>query len=73
MAAAMGPTGELTGNDSVVGSPASSRPSSPGIPTEKTGAERRASSGAAAHVTLEAFKRALAGNAAKVRELAAEE
>ncbi|CAK9787187.1 HAD-like protein [Cutaneotrichosporon oleaginosum] len=73
MAAALAPTGELTGNDSVVGSPATSRPSSPGIPTEKTGAERRTSTGAAAHVTLEAFKRALAGNATKVRELAAEE
>ncbi|BEI83688.1 hypothetical protein CcaverHIS002_0402920 [Cutaneotrichosporon cavernicola] len=73
LASAMAPTGELTGNDSVVGSPMSSRPSSPGIPTEKTAAERRRSSGAAAHVTLDAFKRALAGNANKVRELALEE
>lgn len=72
IAAAIHPSAELTGNDSVVGSPATSRPGSPGV-GEKLGAERRPSSGAAAHVTLEAFKRALAGNANKVRELAAEE
>jgi hypothetical protein len=56
---------ELTGNDSVVGSPAASRPGSP--PPEAAapkGAdmERKPS---AQGVTLEAFKRALAGNAAK--------
>ncbi|GMK58966.1 hypothetical protein CspeluHIS016_0604080 [Cutaneotrichosporon spelunceum] len=73
LASALPATSELTGNDSVVGSPMASRPSSPGIPTGKTAAERRRSSGAAAHVTLDAFKRALAGNADKVRELAVEE
>jgi beta-phosphoglucomutase-like phosphatase (HAD superfamily) len=64
------PTGELTGNDSVIGSPVNSRPGSPDLKA----ADRRASANAAtANVTLEAFKRALVGNATKARELAAEE
>jgi hypothetical protein len=56
---------ELTGNDSVVGSPVPSRPGSPGnekrvedgVPQQNTG------------VTLESFKKALAGNAAKPRRV----
>lgn len=59
---------ELTGNDSVVGSPAASRPGSrPGSPPNgEKGAdiERRPSQQG---VTLEAFKRAFAGNARKNR------
>lgn len=62
------PTGELTGNDSVVGTPASSTPGSP----ELKPADRRPSQNGTS-VTLESFKRALAGNANKVRELQAEE
>lgn len=71
LARSIAPTGELTGNDSVVGSPVPSRPGSPSFGDKA--AERRASNGAAANISLEAFKRALAGNANKVRELAAEE
>ncbi|ORY23221.1 HAD-like domain-containing protein [Naematelia encephala] len=59
---------DLTGNDSVVGSPVPSRPSSPGekgVPPPVP--ERRPSmtGGNMEGVTLEAFKKALAGNAAK--------
>lgn len=61
------PTGELTGNDSVVGSPINSRPGSPNALEEK----RRGSAADANGVTLEAFKRALAGK--QNRELAQEE
>ncbi|WOO85263.1 Hexitol phosphatase A [Vanrija pseudolonga] len=69
IAAGIKPTGELTGNDSVVGSPVPSRPGSP-HPNDK---ERTASQGAAASVTLDAFKRALAGNALRNGELSAAE
>lgn len=63
---------ELTGNDSVVGSPVPSRPGSPGA-EDKDLAEvnSRATQGlpqqAAQGVTLESFKKALAGNAMKPR------
>ncbi|WWD17851.1 hypothetical protein CI109_102295 [Kwoniella shandongensis] len=66
------PSDELTGNDSVVGSPANSRPGSPGA--EETDEEKRAelafhrrASGSGGGPSLDAFKRALAGNAAKRR------
>ncbi|WVQ85390.1 hypothetical protein IAT38_007555 [Cryptococcus sp. DSM 104549] len=66
----MKPSDELTGNDSVVGSPAGSRPGSPG-PVDEKRAEmefhRRASQSGGGGVTLDAFRRALAGNAAKRR------
>ncbi|KAK1926762.1 putative phosphatase [Papiliotrema laurentii] len=60
---------ELTGNDSVVGSPAASRPGSrpaspPGDKEEGADIARRPSQQG---VTLEAFKRAFAGNAKKNR------
>ncbi|KAL7424750.1 DL-glycerol-3-phosphatase [Cryptotrichosporon argae] len=55
---------DLTGNDSVVGSPVPSRPGSPSK-------ERRPSGGAGlGGVNLEAFKRALAGNNAKKQQQA---
>ena len=58
---------ELTGNDSVVGSPAASRPGSrpsspPGEREDGADLNRRPSQQG---VTLEAFKRAFAGNAKK--------
>lgn len=58
---------ELTGNDSVVGSPVPSRPGSPGA-GEESGADisRRPSQQG---VTLDAFKRAFAGNAKKNRNV----
>ncbi|KAK8865958.1 hypothetical protein IAR55_001107 [Kwoniella newhampshirensis] len=66
------PSDELTGNDSVVGSPANSRPSSPG--GEQSDEEKRAelefhrrASQSGGGPSLDAFKRALAGNAAKRR------
>ncbi|KGB77443.1 phosphatase [Cryptococcus deuterogattii 99/473] len=63
---------DLTGNDSVVGSPAASRPGSPGgeDSIEKRAEmefHRRASQSGQGGVTLDAFRRALAGNAAKRR------
>lgn len=51
---------ELTGNDSVVGSPVPSRPGSPGERQQKTEPQDQG-------VTLDAFKKALAGNNAKKR------
>jgi len=62
---------ELTGNDSVVGSPVPSRPGSPGA-EDKDLAEvnNRATQGLPQQsqgVTLESFKKALAGNAMKQR------
>ena len=51
---------ELTGNDTVVGSPVPSRPGSPG---EKHKRDEPPDQG----VTLDAFKKALAGNAQKKR------
>jgi glycerol 3-phosphatase-1 len=50
---------ELTGNDSVVGSPVPSRPGSPGAREEGVPQDQG--------VTLDAFKKALAGNAQKKR------
>ena len=65
---------ELTGNDSVVGSPAASRPGSrpASPPTEGANMDRRPSQ---TGVTLDAFKRAFAGNAKKQnrRELSMDE
>jgi len=67
---------ELTGNDSVVGSPAASRPGSrpASPPGDREGADisRRPSQQG---VTLDAFKRAFAGNAKKQnrRELSMDE
>jgi glycerol 3-phosphatase-1 len=58
------PSDELTGNDSVVGSPVASRPGSPGPQEEGAKVNRRPS---VQGVTLEAFKRAMSGNAAKRR------
>lgn len=55
---------ELTGNDSVVGSPVPSRPGSPG---EKQQQELVDASQKDQGVTLDAFKKALAGNNAKKR------
>jgi hypothetical protein len=49
---------ELTGNDSVVGSPVPSRPGSPGGRDNQPGQQDQG-------VTLDAFKKALAGNAQK--------
>jgi hypothetical protein len=49
---------DLTGNDSVVGSPVPSRPGSPGGNDRAPGSQDQG-------VTLESFKRALAGNAQK--------
>ncbi|WVF70492.1 hypothetical protein IAT40_005282 [Kwoniella sp. CBS 6097] len=60
---------ELTGNDSVVGSPEASRPGSPTAEDEKRiemEFHRRASQSGNT-LSLDAFKRALAGNAAKRR------
>lgn len=65
MQAGIKPTGELTGNDSVVGSPVPSRPGSPSMD--------KADKKSQTNVTLEAFKHALGHNANKVRELQAEE
>jgi glycerol 3-phosphatase-1 len=68
---------ELTGNDSVVGSPAQSRPGSPGPQgaggeeevkeesTQRSELERRPSIPGPQTFTLEGLKRALAGNAQK--------
>ncbi|KAK4683842.1 hypothetical protein P7C73_g6374, partial [Tremellales sp. Uapishka_1] len=67
MRAAFGkPSDELTGNDSVVGSPVPSRPGSPGQdePVAFANGERRPS---VQGLSLEGFKRALAGNANKQR------
>jgi glycerol 3-phosphatase-1 len=50
---------DLTGNDSVVGSPVPSRPGSPGAREEGAPQDQG--------VTLDAFKKALAGNAQKKR------
>ena len=50
---------ELTGNDSVVGSPVPSRPGSPGAKEDNVPQDQG--------VTLDAFKKALAGNAQKKR------
>ncbi|WWC86286.1 uncharacterized protein L201_001159 [Kwoniella dendrophila CBS 6074] len=66
---------ELTGNDSVVGSPINSRPGSPGaIDINEEAEEKRAemefhrrASQSGNTLSLDAFKRALAGNAAKRR------
>ncbi|ODO07188.1 phosphatase [Cryptococcus wingfieldii CBS 7118] len=61
---------ELTGNDSVVGSPAASRPGSPDADGEKRAElefHRRASQSGSGGVTLDNFRKALAGNAAKRR------
>ncbi|KAK6905749.1 phosphatase [Kwoniella mangroviensis CBS 10435] len=65
---------ELTGNDSVVGSPEASRPGSPsGGPTTEDEEKRvemefhRRASQSGNTLSLDAFKRALAGNAAKRR------
>jgi glycerol 3-phosphatase-1 len=58
---------ELTGNDSVVGSPVPSRPGSPGERNTQPGQQDQG-------VTLDAFKKALAGNAQKKKtEFDAEE
>lgn len=71
------PSDELTGNDSVVGSPMpsapNSRPGSPG-PQDREGASdlsRRPS--VQGVTTLESFKKALAGNAQKKRTPVQEE
>jgi glycerol 3-phosphatase-1 len=66
---------ELTGNDSVVGSPVPSRPGSPGAQQDyveaeekvhtKTELERRPSIPGPQTFTLEGLKKALAGNAQK--------
>lgn len=75
------PSDDLTGNDSVVGTPAGSRPGSPPLPAagasgsgvdeatrglEQTSLGRKPSFKDQG-VTLESFKRALAGNAQKKR------
>ena len=57
---------EWRGDDSVVGSPVPSRPGSPGA-DRISGAELDALKRSEQGVTLEGFKRALAGNAAKQR------
>ncbi|WVN85404.1 uncharacterized protein L203_100550 [Cryptococcus depauperatus CBS 7841] len=60
---------QLTGNDSVVGSPAVSRPGSPTAEEKRVEMEfhRRTSQSGQGGVTLDAFRKALAGNAARRR------
>lgn len=62
---------ELTGNDSVVGSPVPSRPGSPGAEDRDLAeVNNRATQGLPQQsqgVTLDAFKKAFAGNAMKPR------
>lgn len=62
---------DLTGNDSVVGTPANSRPGSPDRENQPlpgaTGLVRKPSYNVPGGVSLDGFKRALAGNANKSR------